>query len=918
MFKPHVLLIIILTSVPIYSGFALGSDVPNGFEDLFELRESMVRLRNLDGTLTSPISLLTSFNYLQLDARNTTSVSRVLEYLENNGIAPHYSKQIIERLMRGVEDTALCLGKLNECEIYPEKFELVQNYNEQELYLFVSPVVLTLKSSRGEREYHLSNSKNNGLINSFDFYVSDYDKQNSIVSLNDKTVIGLPYGYFKSDFNANNSDSGSELYEAAYHLDVDNYAFTMGYFEFDPEMNSTDFLNNTGRLGQNSISLGTSKKLLVGGQNNNKVLSFFVPASGSVQVFRDDRLIYQNNVPEGQNSISYSELPSGRYEAVVEVSVSGRVVNRQRYQVYNSKNDFLAEGELDFVTTLGLFSGSHYDYLDVGTNIVDIEDDLYSKALLNYQFTPAFQAGVGGLMTQEGEMFTLGGAYSFLDLGLDTEVVYSQFENASHINANIGIPYLSMSYEKLDNDVGNPIASYMYDYADYSRLSLNASYSFGHGQSLYGVYSLTDDKFVKELLRDSTEQLFVSLGYSTPAVFDSHINVNLDYTDSNNEISMNLTWSIPLSDTVEAIGSLTSNNDGVNQFKTTVRQNDLIESDSFVTSLEVSNSYNRQQDDVYQDALITTNGSTSYARMNVSANITTDDVRGVNASLSSTQIITGEGIYITEKTSSAYALITVDEDQPTGKDIDEKGYFTLNKDGRNNSKFQVYDNETVIPLNSYSDYQAKFDSQSVDLFNAGDSQIQLFSHPGTVATMSPKVSRVVSFVSAFNDLSEVPVADVECRGEGCIGVNEMTDGVFRITVLEGMDFELTSDKAQCLLPYEFSSTNQMNFGQNYCLPTVEDNEIYFVNIGEQQLQAMFLGAYQSSKELSSAVHKLESSGYQVIQKAIGEFQAIYIANESLDMENMLAINKQEIDELKLLAKQKYRTNTITYPVASLK
>ncbi|MDP2492361.1 TcfC E-set like domain-containing protein, partial [Vibrio splendidus] len=189
---------------------------------------------------------------------------------------------------------------------------------------------------------------------------------------------GLPYGYLKTDFNANNSDNGSELYEAAYHLDIDSYSIKAGHFEFEPEVNSTDFLNNTARVAQNSLTVGTSKKLLVGGHNNDKVLSFYAPTSGGVQVLRDGRLIFQDNVPEGQNSIPYSKLPSGRYEAVLEVTSGGQVVNTQTYQVYNTKGDSLTQGEVDFVATAGMFSGSHYDYTEHG--IQNIEDDVYGKA----------------------------------------------------------------------------------------------------------------------------------------------------------------------------------------------------------------------------------------------------------------------------------------------------------------------------------------------------------------------------------------------------------------------------------------------------------------------------------------------------------------------------------------------------------
>ncbi|RIH73703.1 hypothetical protein BJG01_15755 [Vibrio splendidus] len=915
MFRFKLITMAILVLLPVYSYSSYSQNVLEGFEELFELKESTVRIRNLDGSLTSPIPFLTSFNTLKLDSNNKKAIAQVSDYLNDNAVSAEYQQKIIDQLMVGIQDQSECLGKLDECELYPETFEIVHNYNDQEVYLFVSPQVLSYSNLDEELVYHSSLSQHNGLINSFDLYVSEYQDQDSIVSLNNETTLGLPYGYLNTDFNANNSDDGSELYEAAYHLDVDSYSMKAGHFEFEPEVNSTDFLNNTARVAQNSITVGTSKKLLVGGHNNDKVLSFYAPTSGGVQVSRDGRLIFQDNVPEGQNSIPYSKLPSGRYEVVLEVTSGGQVINTQTYQVYNTKSDSLTQGEVDFVASAGMFSGSHYDYMEHG--IQNIEDDVFGKALANYQLSRSLQIGLGGLVTNSGTMYSVGGAYNLIDWDLSAEAVYSQFEDASHLNANIGIPYLSLSYESLDNELGDPVASYMYGYADYSRLSLNSSYSFRDGQSVYAVYSLNNDKQLDNLGNsDEQEQQFISVGYSTATVLDSRVNINVDYSEATDDTSINLLWSVPLSDTVETIVGLTSDSDDINQFKTTVRRNRLIDSDSFNTSLEVSNTYNRQQDDMYQDALLATSGTTKYARMNASAHTSTNGANGINAGLSSTQIVTTDGVYITDKAATSYTLVDIHQSQNTEQALDEKGYFSLKKEGRSNSKFIVYNDETIVPLEDYSQYRANFDSESVDLYNSGDSNVIVFTHPGTVASIEPRVSRIVSFVSAFNDISEQPIEEVECHGEGCIEVNEMADGVYRVTVLEGMNFELSAKESQCLLPYEFTSTNQMNFGQNYCLPIAQDKQIDLID-ADERLQAMYLGAYESSTQLNKALKKLESHGYRIIQKEVGSFKAIYIAHESINMAETIALYKRDIDQLKLLAKRLYRTNAITYPVAQV-
>lgn len=901
---------------------ALAAIVPEGFEDLFKLQDTTTKFRNLDGSYSKPISVLSSFDTLKIDENNQQSITAIEEYLEENNIEQAHREEIIRQLIIGIDDESQCVGKIENCELYPETYALVQNYNEQEVYLFVSPSILELESQSESTRYHAAKSENNGLINSFDLYFSSYQDSDPVVSMNDEVTLGLPYGYFKGDFNLTNSEQGSELYEAAYHLDVDAYALKAGHFEYDPNVNSTDYLNNTARMAQNSVTFGSSDKLLVGGKSSNKVLSFYVPSTGFVKVYRDGRIIYQANVGAGQQSIAYTDLPSGRYEARVEVSVNGQVVNTQVFQVYNSTNDTLEEGGIDYALSAGLLAESYFDY--EGSNIDAIDNDAYGKALINYQATPNLQLGAGTLVTDSGTMFSVGGNFGLLSTGLALEGAHSQFDEASHTNVNLNLRFFNVSYDKLDNENGDRLATHMYGYSDYSRWSVNSNYNLGQGRSIYAIYTHNDET----LLSDSTgfgeierNDNLITIGYTTPTILDSILNVNFDYSDYDDNKSISLLWSVPLSDTMDATVSTTSDMESLDQFRTSVRKNNIVDTDVFNTSLEVANTYSRGQKHMYQDATITADGSTDYARMNALAYASTKDSnKGVNLGLSSTQIVTSEGVHVTKERSDAYTLIDIEDiriDETVEDEINERGYVTLDKNGKSNRKFIVYDKERVVPMTSYYEYDANFDSESVNLYNSGESKKTVYSHPGTVSYLSPKISRVVSFVTSFNDIADKPIKEVTCSGEGCLEVNEMTEGVYRVTVLEGLSFELSSAQQQCLLPYEFTSTNQLNFGQNYCLPIAENNEVQQIEIDEEILSAIFLGAYENSGPLESSVEKLQSLGYRVIQKDVGKYKAVYIAHNTSNMVDMLASHKKEIESIKLLAKRLYKADSISYPVAQV-
>ncbi|CDT20112.1 CS1-pili formation C-terminal domain-containing protein [Vibrio coralliirubri] len=903
--------------------FSSNRKYPSGFESLFELETSELKVRNLDGTLTNSISFMTKFDTVQLNSSNEQAIREVYDFLESNAISIEHRDEMVDSLVIGVKDSSLCIGKLSECELITDTFHWVMNYNDKQLYLFVHPTLLDYNSHHEEQVYNNPKSESNGVINSFDLYVNQYSEQDSSIAFNDVVTVGLPYGYLKSDFSLNNIDDNT-LYEAAYHLDLDNYAINVGYFEYNQNINSTKFLDGVTHMPQKSITLASSERLVIGGKNSDQLISFYAPVSGSVKIYRDERVIYQKNIHEGQNKVFYNELPMGRYEVKLDVISSGNVLQSYIYQVYNSAQDTLALGKIDYLISAGVLSDSYHESM---SNSNSIEDDIFGKVLITHRSTPSLLLGVGSTFTDDNQSISTGITYHWMKTDITLDTVYTLFNDADHFNIDLGLKRFNISYETLNDSYDDALAKYMYGPSDYSRLSVSSSYSFGSGRSMYAVYNKTrqENDFERNVLGYESNRMTyqtISLGYSSPFYLDSRLDINLDYSDVDDEVSINLLWNIPLSKTVDLISGVTYSESDITQISTSIRKDHLIKSSLFDSSLELRNFYRREignvDSNMYQQALLNVAGDSRYGRADASIYTSSDAQRGITMSVSSTQILTGEDIYFSDVKSSSYLLIDANRVNELEDNI-ERGSFSLKKDNKQDKKFMIYKDNILVPIQEYYQYQAYFDAESVELFNSGDSYSSFFSHPGTVEKLKTKISRVVSFVSSFKDIDDEPIKDISCDGVGCLRINEIVDGVFRVTVLEGAIFELSSMsgnlKQRCLLPYEFSSTGLMNFGSNYCLPMDSTNENMLVNISGEVLNVRFIGVYEDHPDVNRNLKNFEELGYVIISKNIGRLKAIYVAQNKEKLDEMHVKHKKLFDELRVLAKRNYATDVINYPIA---
>ncbi|MCR9572197.1 TcfC E-set like domain-containing protein [Vibrio alginolyticus] len=892
-----------------FTGNASANTYPEGFEEFFTFTNKEVNLRNLDGTFTHVIPLEVKFDEIKLDPNNTASVQKVEQYLLENSVSEDDVSVILNALMEGVSEQGLCTGNKKTCTLQPTHFQWVQNFNENELYLFVAPSVLDYSYYSEDRNYHNPLSVQNGLINSFDLYASKYADQDNSISFNNESTLGLPYGYLKADFSLSNKGN-SELFDASYHVDIESFAFKAGAFQYAPNFNSTGFLNSGYRFPHHAIYLGSSKNLLVGGERSDKSISFYAPRSGNVEVYRDGRLIYQRSIKEGHNTLSYQDLPSGRYEITVHIVDSGEVVDRQTYQIYNTSNDSLKVGDIDYLVSSGVFSESYYNY----DNQSEMEGEAFGKGSLSYRPFDPLLVGVSGLFSNEASMLSTGASLYWLKTGLSSELTYNLFDDADYLSANLGLGSVSIAYEKLNNEEHDPLASFLFGYDNFERLSLNGSYNLGQGRSLYATYSYVDMESLEnqDYYIEPYDYSTVTLGFSSPSIISSLLNIYADYNDFSDEVSMNITWMVPLSEEVEVITGLNRSQGDLTQFSNTLRKENLWDIEGVDNYIDLRNTYDRKANENYQTAYLNFNGNNDFGRMNMNVFAATNNNSGVSLGLSSTQVVTGDNIYLTNRRANSYAVVDVERLRNNEADIDAKGYVSVKRDDKQSSRFVATKDETPIPLADYKRYQANFDAESVGLHNSGDAQLNTFSHPGTVAVLRPQVTEVVSFVSAFNDLNERAVKEVTCEGDGCLGVSEMTEGVFKVTVLEGLAFELRSLDNTCLLPYELTSSNQMNFGNNYCLPLDEDGATHLVTSEGKDLKIYFLGAFKASPEFLNTMDELKDLGFEVITKPVGELSAVYISNQPEKFDQLFANSRELINSVKELAANRYKLDSIAY------
>lgn len=889
--------------------------VPQGFDDFFVFKDTLIRLKNLDGSFTEPVLFSANYNTVKSNDRDL-----IVKYLNYNDVKEEFFEQIIKSFQKGLTNKSVCQGYIKDCLISPDLYEFLYSFNDKEIYFFVNEKVLNFYSENGASDYHSHFNDVPGLANNVDAYFSAYSNQQSTLTINDTATIGLPYGYLSSDISvAVSSNNQDELntYELSYNLDVLDKVIRTGYFQYSPEVNSTDFLLGfDSQAPQAAFVLGSSSNMLVGGQSSKRYLAFFSPRSGDVEVQRDGKIIYQSRINEGKNTVSYSDLPKGRYQVEVILRLGGEPISRGSYSIYNNSTDTLNQGDLDYMLSFGqLFPNNAISNdAEVSTN------DAFVQGRVSYQILPSLMVGSGLMKSSQDALLETGIRYSLLSFNSDASLSAKLFDDAYYINSGFSSNYGSINYERLENK-GSYLADTLHDDESYERLYLSTNYRFGQSSSIYSTYSYNrklDKKYVYGE-RTYEEEAYnyddLTVGYRFNSINKSTVDIsfNTDFEQS----SLFLNWSLPLSDSVDFSTSISGGGDqySITQMTNSISKRQVFDSELVSNSLQVSSTHDRSNGTFRQSGTLFASVNNNLGIASASTYFSSDGNFGISGNLSSSQVLS-KGAYISSKPSTSYLVLDIDNKENWSNEVEsDRGFLMVKRNGYLVTKKMINRDQEIIPLSDYENYEVFFDTESVDLYNTGEASVRLFSIPGSIAEVKPNVHKKVSFISAFNDLSEETVKDVTCEGEGCISVNEITDGIYRVTVLEGLDFNLISEGDKCFIP-DKDNILHLNLGRNYCLPT-EYTNIHSIEIEGKSYQATYIGIFgKETVDKQLIINQLKEYGYKIIKKDIGKsMRAVYVAQNKNMMNSLFVNHYEQLEQLKAIALKNSSSN-IKYPIVS--
>ncbi|WP_249199461.1 CS1-pili formation C-terminal domain-containing protein [Photobacterium sp. GJ3] len=374
-------------------------------------------------------------------------------------------------------------------------------------------------------------------------------------------------------------------------------------------------------------------------------------------------------------------------------------------------------------------------------------------------------------------------------------------------------------------------------------------------------------------------------------------------SDNSDNYNISLLWNIPISKLFSAESNLSFDNNGVSQFSNGISSNDLVKDRSVYASISADNNYsdNRTDNSKYFSSDVNVQVNRDAFSANGYGYIDSNGEKNMNLGFSSSQVITGNGVKATSKRSNAYIYVSSENNVRNGDNLSSQGLLVLDKNDKYNRNMTLYNDSNLIPVDLYSDYDATINVESVDLYNSGGKRISGYAQPGTVLEVKPKLRRIVTFIAGFKDIFDQSLRDIQCKGDGCLTVSNITDGVYKVSVLEGENFTLNDNQYRCILP-SISQSGLMNFGENYCLPNLSTSENMFITFNNKKRIMTYVGSYSKKIEksvLNEKISMMDSKDVDIRKVNVANNILVYVLSD--DAASITAKTKRVIKDLQQYA-----------------
>ena len=906
-------LLICISLITSSSAFSMGANVPEGFEDFFAYQKQNLKLKQLNGDYRDVV-LLVAYDSVKLSDDSSESAKLNGMLLDNN-LKPQYAAKILADLKDGVtvRNNECKEKELSSCVLVPadEDYALVLDYDNKRLLLFVSSNLVNQVESKVDGKYQQTKKDNPATINHFSIDLDAYDNSDFNYSINDELMVGLNYGYIQSEVQYQSYSDDFDVYKLAYHLDFDQYSLRVGQFLGHESMNSTDFLREGSTLNgvtERIIDFGSSDNLLLSKKNENKQLYFFSPSVGRLIVKDADngRILLNRNTAPGQQFVSYSELPYGIYDVILEIRNNDNVLLREAHTIYNKRSDNLALNDYDFLLSVGQLESK---------NIIDKEQEdelMFVRGLTSLKVHNSTLLGLGVTGSNLGTIATAGLAFDLpWDRSLQSTYNYAN-SGETYFNSTVDLGLLTTSFQEYKGGSDSNLASTLYGYGNFKRAYIGSSFKlFNLGQArLSGAYNFNQSdvtsinyenyNFSFGLGRQINNYVRIdfNMGYTTNSLRDGF---ELDKLDGTLSVTINLNPQDFISYRSTAHGY----NRQVSSIRNTLSASSIIDGKNYSDYGEVSHVYNNvSESSTRVDASYSGNYRNDYLRVNGLVTADTQGKKGASLGFDSSQIFANGKGYVTANKSSSYSIVDLQRNggqQHASDDNKLKAYLTVKDNDGQLKKVSVYNYQTVIPMDDYRQYAIELNTDAGDLQNSGRDYTSGYSYPSSVIELTTSVGITKKVISGFKDIFDTPIASLTCDGAGCLDIYELYDGVFDITVFDELPFTLKADGLVCELEIYQDKTN---YGTNYCLPELRLGESILISgHPENDKIVKYLGEYYKDSNIFDFISNIESKDMQVYMLDKRERVSVYVSYE-----NELLLSNKQLEEMDMLLKFA-RTNT---------
>lgn len=906
--------LIIFVSVVMYSAKA-SANIPDGFEDLFEEQQLTLKLvLSADKNKSFNLMALVAGDEIRIQTSQQAQVVEKLEVIF--GIDEAVSQAIAESLVTGVQSSKECVGYRSECGLLPELYDFVYVPDSHSLIAHVNSLYLEEQREELELEFVRTETDHNSVIMSHGLNLSgsysDTTDHTSAYSYQHENYIGFgKYGYIHNDLNYSDVN-GFSSDDSSYNYAQGNTRFSVGYKYQERAWNSTQFLENNSKTSGYMLSVGSTRELVKKSTANSRRVYLNVPRAGRLEINDDrGRVLLSRNVNAGQDYFDYNELPVGTYTATIRIFDGSEEFYNEDRLIVNTASSGLASGQVDYHITAGFLSreltntglDESFDNNSISFAYDNYESPIFTNGKLNYQVTDFLALGGGVFVTSTDNYNYVGGNLLLGEVSRLSAVTGLFDDGSSFYNVDFGLYDLSLSYTNFESEGGNlsdvSLSRLLFGNSSYMSLSMNYSRYLSRNVSSYisGILTRNQYKDLTNGYTNDSESWSARSGVQISSLpLDSKLSLELSASESSDiNYGVMASVTIPLGLSNNYMHSTQARFD--ERGNSTLSHRDTVSS-SIVNrdNLNVSSSaglyyQDSEEDSNNADLSISANYKNKHMDTNSYVYVNSNSSANISAYIGTSNIITSEGIEFTSEKSSSYFIANND----TGNLSSDGKFLAVVNSERNGKQGNTYVSEdalNVYPLKEYKEYEFELDTEASDFYNNGESYISATSYPGTIIRLDTSLSELKSFISTFSDINGSPIDGVECIGDGCVSTDRLVEGVYQFKVKNKLPYKIISKTNQCVIP-ELSSVNNLNLGNNFCMPTFEENvEGYQIALVDG-IYYYYLGQYKDSNVVLNYQNKLSESGVEIINKRLGEYS--YIFAKSTDL--LTTANKVFISEL---------------------